>query len=174
LSQSRNYFNLSLKTHSLFGLIFYIGQLYNTQSNLYDRYLALTLNNGYLEFSFKLQSNKNATILKSQYRIDDGQWHRVEIKRIFRYSTLKIDNTNIMEKIARNIKKSSNLTFNSDGHLNVGGFRRLCVRYSKQYCQPFQGCIQNFRIDKRHLDLIEDEKSIHSENKRQTIRTCEI
>ncbi|CAF1038649.1 unnamed protein product [Didymodactylos carnosus] len=174
LSQSRNYFNLSLKTKLLFGLIFYIGQLNDTHPALYDRYLSLTVNNGYVEFSYKLQSNRNAIILKSKQRIDDGQWHRIEIRRIARYATLKIDNENLIQKIARNIKRSSNLTFDSDGYLYMGGYRRLCVHYPEHYCQPFQGCIQSFRIDKRHLNMIQDEKSIYTLNKRQTIRTCEI
>ncbi len=78
LNLNQNYFNLLIKTKYSFGLIFYIGE---TSLGFFSNYLSLTLIDGFLQFTVKIDVNSTAIILKSKIRIDDGRWHRIEIER---------------------------------------------------------------------------------------------
>jgi len=70
------------------GLIFYIGE---TSSSFFSSYLSLTLVDGFIQFTVKIDMNSTAVLLKSKIRIDDGRWHRIEIERysLFIYYTEK-------------------------------------------------------------------------------------
>jgi len=78
LNFHRNYFKLSFKTKNSFSLIFYIG---NTTTSVFSQYLSLTIVNGFIQFTAKIDRNSSEMSLISKVRVDDGQWHRVEIER---------------------------------------------------------------------------------------------
>lgn len=78
LNLHRNYFKLSFKTKNSFSLIFYIG---NTTTSVFSQYLSLTIVNGFIQFTAKIDRNSSEMSLISKVRVDDGQWHRVEIER---------------------------------------------------------------------------------------------
>jgi len=79
LNLNRNYFKLLFKTKSSYGLIFYIG---DTTKNVFSQYLSLTIINGFIQFTAKIDQNSNENFLISKIRVDDGQWHRIEIERL--------------------------------------------------------------------------------------------
>jgi hypothetical protein len=60
-------------------LIFYIG---DTTKNVFSQYLSLTIINGFIQFTAKIDQNSNENFLISKIRVDDGQWHRIEIERL--------------------------------------------------------------------------------------------
>lgn len=74
---NRNYFKLLLRTKTSSGLIFYIGDTIN----IFSQYLSLTLTNGFIQFTAKIDSNATEVSLISKIRVDDGQWHRIELER---------------------------------------------------------------------------------------------
>ncbi|CAF3260918.1 unnamed protein product [Rotaria sp. Silwood2] len=74
----RNYFDFLLKTKHSWGLIFYIGE---TSLSFFSNYLSLIIVNGFLQLAIKIDKNSSVALLKSQIRIDDGQWHHIEIER---------------------------------------------------------------------------------------------
>ncbi len=92
LNLNRNYFKLSFKTTNSYGLIFYIG---DTTSNVFSQYLSLTIINGFVQFTVKIDQNSSEVFLISKIRVDDGQWHRIEIERfgffILNFELIKID-----------------------------------------------------------------------------------
>ena len=75
---NRNYFKLLLRTKTSSGLIFYIGDTVN----LFSQYLSLTLVNGFIQFTAKIDPNATEMSLVSKLRVDDGQWHRIELERL--------------------------------------------------------------------------------------------
>lgn len=74
----RNYFDLLLKTKYSWGLVFYIGE---TSLSFFSTYLSLTIVNGFVQFAAKFDLNSTAVLTNSKIRIDDGQWHRIQIER---------------------------------------------------------------------------------------------
>ena len=78
LNLNRNYFDLLIKTKYSLGLIFYIGE---TSLSFFSSYLSLILVDGFVQFTAKIHVNSTAVFFKSKIRIDDGQWHRIEIER---------------------------------------------------------------------------------------------
>ncbi len=60
-------------------MIFYIG---DTTKNVFSQYLSLTIINGFIQFTAKIDQNSNENFLISKIRVDDGQWHRIEIERL--------------------------------------------------------------------------------------------
>jgi len=80
LNLNRNYFKLLFKTKLSYGLIFYIGG--DAIKNVFSQYLSLTIINGYIQFTVKIDQNLTENFLISKIRIDDGQWHRIEIERL--------------------------------------------------------------------------------------------
>ena len=79
LNFHRNYFKFSFKTSHAHGLIFYIGE---TTTDVFSQYLSLTLRNGLIQFTAKLAKNVSEISIISKRRVDDGQWHRIELERL--------------------------------------------------------------------------------------------
>lgn len=78
LNFHRNYFKLQFRTTNSYGLIFYLG---NTTLSAFSQYMSLTIVNGFLQFTAKLDRDSNEVFLLTKIRVDDGQWHRIEIER---------------------------------------------------------------------------------------------
>jgi hypothetical protein len=53
----------------------------NNTSSVFSQYLSLTIVNGFVQFTAKLDPNASEVFLISKIRVDDGQWHRIEIER---------------------------------------------------------------------------------------------
>jgi hypothetical protein len=79
LNFNRNYLKFSFKTRDSYGLIFYIG---DTTNHVFSQYLSLTIRNGFVQFTAKIHKNSSEIFLISKVRVDDGQWHRIEIERL--------------------------------------------------------------------------------------------
>ena len=44
----------------------------------------------------------------------------------------------------------------TDGYLRLGGYRKLPFGFSQNFYVGFQGCIQEFKIDERVIDLVKN------------------
>jgi hypothetical protein len=173
LNFHRNYFKLLFKTKNSYGLIFYIGE---TATNVFSQYLSLTIVNGFVQFTAKIDKNLSEIVLISKIRIDDGQWHRIEIERFdfhfiqtnkkdiflcsFRYRrriTMKLDDN----YPRRAISSSRTTEFRPyPTNIYIGGYHRLCG-HDEQHCRTYRGCLKNFYIDKYFIDLFNDEVNQH-------------
>lgn len=164
---NRNYFKLLLRTKTSSGLIFYIGDTVN----IFSQYLSLTLVNGFIQFTAKIDSNATEVSLVSKLRVDDGQWHRIELERsvysieehfliefvLIRFRrriTMKLDENYPRRALLTTTKQTEFRPLSSSMH--VGGFHRLCGQ-DEQHCRTFRGCLKNFLIDKTYLDFFHDE-----------------
>lgn len=81
---NRNYFKLNFRTKNSHGLIFYIGDT----MRIFSQYLSLTIVNGFIQFTVKIDRNESEVSLVSKTRVDDGQWHRVEVERFVNRKSL--------------------------------------------------------------------------------------
>ncbi|CAF0752008.1 unnamed protein product [Adineta ricciae] len=150
LNFHRNYFKLQFRTTNSYGLIFYLG---NTTLSAFSQYMSLTIVNGFLQFTAKLDRDSNEVFLLTKIRVDDGQWHRIEIERYRRRITMKLD-----DNYPRRVISSSRITeFRPyPTYIHIGGYQHLCA-YNEQHCHAYRGCIKNIFLDKYFLDLLNDE-----------------
>ena len=179
INLNRNYFKFSFKTTNSYGLIFYIG---DTTDHVFSQYLSVTIRNGFVQFTAKIDKNSRESFLISKIRVDDGQWHRIEIERLiihvcfsssqyefdFRFRrriSMKLDDNHPR----RAISPSRITEFRPyPSSIHIGGYHHLCG-YDEEHCQTYRGCLKNFFLEKYFLDLFNDEINHYS-----PLKQCQI
>uniref|UniRef100_A0A1I8QC63 Pikachurin n=1 Tax=Stomoxys calcitrans TaxID=35570 RepID=A0A1I8QC63_STOCA len=134
-----------LKPEQADGLILYSGPKHHGD------FIALSLNNGYVEFIFNL--GNGPAVVRSEYPLSIGQWHSIRISRTARLAVLKIDQ---MPEV---------MTISSNGfwHLSlpenffVGGVNHIDKLPMDLKSKPFfMGCIQRIEINGHPLSIISE------------------
>ncbi|KAL0967338.1 hypothetical protein UPYG_G00251000 [Umbra pygmaea] len=137
----RSHFSLSLKTQSLFGLIFYASD----ESD--DNYMALFLAQGKLVYTFHISQQR--VKVKSQEKYNDGAWHDVILIRDGNLGRLIIDGLTVLEERAQ----GSNITWQYRSPLYVGGVPpgRAQRNIQRNSAYSFNGCVKNFQLNGQWL-----------------------
>ncbi|XP_037037177.1 basement membrane-specific heparan sulfate proteoglycan core protein isoform X11 [Bradysia coprophila] len=117
------------------GLLFWYGQNKQESYNGQD-FVALAVVDGYLEYSFRLNSEE-AMIKNIQTRVDEGGRHIAIIKRTGNQASLELDGLTSYGESRPTDKLESNLP----GHLFLGGAPDLNNFTGNRYTQGFHGCI---------------------------------
>jgi hypothetical protein len=174
---NRNYFKLFLRTKTSYGLVFYIGDT----SDVFTQYLSLTIVNGFIQFTAKIDRNASSILLVSKVRVDDGQWHRIELERFVSIRSIMLNivlSSRFRRRITmklddhyprRAISTSQQTEFrpSSSSSMFIGGYHRLCD-HDEQHCRTYRGCLKNFLLDKSQLDFVRDE--IHQN---RAVQSCQ-
>ncbi|GMR36102.1 hypothetical protein PMAYCL1PPCAC_06297, partial [Pristionchus mayeri] len=140
-SSSRYSFSFSLKTFSTDGHLWWEAGS--------DDYFLLFLRDGQLHVVKNLGNDASLKPVNVRgVRVNDGNWHRVEVQRDFRNTTITVDGRNPLWIVAS--PGSSEL--NTDGLIYLGG--RYSAAYSKfKLPGTFVGCIKEVTINDRNLDV---------------------
>ncbi|XP_031342212.1 basement membrane-specific heparan sulfate proteoglycan core protein isoform X8 [Photinus pyralis] len=137
-----------LSTNASNGLIFWHGQR-PTEDGRGKDYISLAVVGGYLEYSFELGSGP-AIIYNNEVRINDGERHRVILKRRGRWGSIEVDNDHIVEGNADGYIYE----MNCNGNIYLGGTPNNTFMTGGRYSQGFSGCIYGFEVqDSRMLDI---------------------
>lgn len=91
------------------GLLIWYGQNDGQAFDVED-YMALAVVDGHLEFSLRLDDQE--ITIKSEKRVDDGEMHRVAIKRDGKEATLQVGLNSISSKTIASLRNFSYLTGN--------------------------------------------------------------
>ncbi|CAF0717274.1 unnamed protein product [Brachionus calyciflorus] len=148
--QNVNKFELSFKTKNNNGLLLFTGNG-NSISFLY-----IAIQNGKLVFSFSLPKHKQSFSLSSKTKLNDNNWHLVLIERNRRKAILNIDNNVKLNATFDEINYVGYGNLATDGYVRLGGYRKLPIGMPQNLNIGFQGCIKNFKMDDRPIDLIEN------------------
>ncbi|XP_075165344.1 LOW QUALITY PROTEIN: EGF like, fibronectin type III and laminin G domains protein pikachurin [Haematobia irritans] len=134
-----------LKPEQADGLILYSGPKHHGD------FIALYLNNGYVEFTFNL--GNGPAVVRSEYPLSIGQWHTVRISRTARLAVLKIDQMPEVMTISSNGFWHLSLPEN----LFVGGVNHIDKLPMDLKSKPFfMGCIQRIEINGHPLSIISE------------------
>ncbi|KAJ8385950.1 hypothetical protein AAFF_G00179120, partial [Aldrovandia affinis] len=140
----RSHFSLSLKTHSSFGLIFYVSD------QAEDNYMALFLAHGKLVYTFSMGSHK--VKIKSEEKYNDGEWHNVIFTRDGNVGRLIIDGLKVLEDRAH----GANTSWHVSSPLYVGGVppgkAQRNIQRSSVY--SFTGCVSNAQLNGHWLSSV--------------------
>lgn len=137
----RSHFSLSLKTHSSFGLIFYVSDEQE------DNFMALFLAHGKLVYTFNVADQR--VKIKSEERYNDGGWHNVVFIRHGSMGRLIIDGLTVLEDRAR----GSNVSWHVSSPIYVGGVPpgRAQTNIQRNSVYSFTGCLKDLQLDGQWL-----------------------
>ncbi|XP_036405732.1 laminin subunit alpha-4 [Megalops cyprinoides] len=140
----RSHFSLSLKTHSSFGLIFYVSD--ETE----DNYMALFLAHGKLVYTFNIGSHKIR--IKSQEKYNDGAWHNVIFTRDGNVGRLIIDGLKVLEDRS----PGGNSSWHVSSPLYLGGVPpgRAQRNIQRNSVYSFTGCVKNAQLNGQRLSSV--------------------
>uniref|UniRef100_A0A669EKU7 Laminin, alpha 4 n=1 Tax=Oreochromis niloticus TaxID=8128 RepID=A0A669EKU7_ORENI len=145
LSQ-RSHFSLSMKTHSSFGLIFYVSDAQE------DNFMALFLAHGKLLYTFNVGDQR--VKIKSEDKYNDGSWHSVIFIRDGNVGRLIVDGLTMLEDSIQ----GNNVSWHISGPLYVGGVPpgRAQKNIQRNSAYSFTGCIKNLQLDGKQLSSVAD------------------
>lgn len=137
----RFHFSLSLKTHSSFGLIFYVSDVHE------DNFMTLFLAHGKLVYTFNVDGQR--VRIKSEEKYNDGAWHNVILIRDGNMGRLIIDGLTVLEDRAL----KSNTSWRVSSHLYVGGVPPGTAQKNIQRNSEhsFTGCLKNLQLNGQWL-----------------------
>ncbi|KAK2184807.1 hypothetical protein NP493_252g05062 [Ridgeia piscesae] len=147
--QKSNKFELKLRTESTDGLLL----LQHKSNNLLGDYLAVALNDGYVEVTYNLgkESPNKLLIIRSQSKVNDGKWHTLLFNRDKRKGSLSIDGGVPVSKVAN----QGATQLDTDGYLWLGGSRSPLYGLPDSYYQGFEGCVASLVVDNIQAHLVE-------------------
>uniref|UniRef100_A0AAQ6A5Q9 Laminin, alpha 4 n=1 Tax=Amphiprion ocellaris TaxID=80972 RepID=A0AAQ6A5Q9_AMPOC len=136
LSQ-RSHFSLSLKTHSSFGLIFYVSDVQE------DDFMALFLAHGKLVYTFNVAHQR--VKIRSEEKYNDGAWHNVIFIRDGSVGRLIIDGLTVLEDRVQ----GNNVSWHVSSPIYVGGVPpgRAQKNIQRNSAYSFTGCLKNLLLD---------------------------
>ncbi|KAM9355320.1 laminin subunit alpha-4 [Pholidichthys leucotaenia] len=140
----RSHFSLSLKTHSSFGLIFYVSD------DQEDNFMALFLANGKLVYTFNVAEQK--VKIRTEERYNDGTWHNVIFIRDGSMGRLIIDELTVLVSRAQ----GSNIPWHINSPLYIGGVPpgRAQRNIQRNSAYSFTGCLKDLQLDGKELSSV--------------------
>lgn len=137
----RSHFSLSLKTHSSFGLIFYVSDVQE------DDFMALFLAHGKLVYTFNVAHQR--VKIRSEEKYNDGSWHNVIFIRDGSMGRLIIDGLTLLEDRVQ----GSNVSWHVSSPIYVGGVPpgRAQKNIQRNSAYSFTGCLKNLQLDGKYL-----------------------
>ncbi|XP_034756843.1 laminin subunit alpha-4 [Etheostoma cragini] len=140
----RSHFSFSLKTHSSFGLIFYVSDAQE------DNFMALFLAHGKLVYTFNVADQR--VKIKSEEKYSDGAWHNVIFIRDGSMGRLIIDGLTVLEDKAH----GSNVSWHVSSPLYVGGVpaERAQKNIQRNSAYSFTGCLKNLQLEGQWLSSV--------------------
>ncbi|XP_016985384.1 pikachurin [Drosophila rhopaloa] len=134
---------VTLKPEQADGLILYSGPEHRGD------FIALYLNDGFVEFAFDLGSGP--ALVRSEHSLSLGQWHTIKISRTARLAVLKVDQHQEVMTISSNGFWHLSL----DQNLFVGGVNHVDrLPLDLKYKPFFVGCIQRIDINGHSLGIV--------------------
>ncbi|XP_017120395.1 pikachurin [Drosophila elegans] len=134
---------VTLKPEQADGLVLYSGPEHRGD------FIALYLNDGFVEFAFDLGSGP--ALVRSEHSVSLGQWHTIKISRTARLAVLKVDQHQEVMTISSNGFWHLSL----DQNLFVGGVNHMDrLPLDLKYKPFFVGCIQRIDINGHSLGIV--------------------
>ncbi|KAL6096213.1 lama4 [Pungitius sinensis] len=142
----RSHFSLSMKTHSSFGLIFYVSDVEE------DNFMALFLAHGKLVYTFNVADQR--VKIRSEEKYNDGAWHNVVFIRDGSIGRLIIDGLTLPQVRVQ----EGNISWNVSSPFYVGGVppEKAQKNIQRNSAYSFTGCLKNIQLDGQWLSSVSE------------------
>ena len=153
-TQDKEIVKFSIRTTEPNGLVFWKGQATPAGQNTQSKdYVSVGLKDGFVVYSYDLGSGP--AVLRSLQKVDDGYGHTIEVTRLGRQGTLKIDNKD--ETVVEGTSQGILQMLNAGSNLYIGGVSAIESMTGNRYKENFNGCIYDiYFMDKGPLRAPED------------------
>ena len=152
LNFRRGVFTIRLKTNASFGLIFFTSEREDGSGD----FMALTLNDGFVEFSFDTGGGK--VTITSDVRINNGSYHTVLFSRRNRVGSIRVDNGDVTLNTAPCCGNSVNL--NRPAIIYLGGVPDFVTEIDGDIASnSLVGTILEVEVERRDVDFVIDVES---------------
>uniref|UniRef100_A0A6P7FT13 Agrin-like n=1 Tax=Diabrotica virgifera virgifera TaxID=50390 RepID=A0A6P7FT13_DIAVI len=141
-----NRYELKIRTFRSEGLILWRSKNRNQLQN----YLSIAIVDGYPELSFNLGHNEPFWAIRSRTKVDDGEWHLIQVRRRKRMGFISVDGHNTNKGVA----KTGAIALRTNSKLWIGGTSTLPLGLPSSYYKGFEGCIQKILIHGKPIDLL--------------------
>nr|CAH7721597.1 unnamed protein product [Callosobruchus chinensis] len=141
-----NRYELKIRTFVPDGLLLWRSK----NRNMAEDYLSVAIVDGYPEFSFNLGLRNTFWAIRSKIRVDDGEWHTIQVRRRKRVGFISVDGHPSIKGIARN----GAISLRTNSKLWIGGTTVLPPNLPSAYYKGFDGCIKQILVNAKSLDLL--------------------
>ncbi|CAH1955675.1 unnamed protein product [Acanthoscelides obtectus] len=150
-----NRYELRIRTFITDGLLLWRSK----NRNIAEDYLSVAIVDGYPEFSFNLGLRNTFWAIRSKIRVDDGEWHTIQVRRRKRVGFISVDGHPSIKGIAR----TGAISLRTNSKLWIGGTSVLPPGLPSAYYKGFDGCIKQILVNAKPLDLLanNDLSNIH-------------
>ncbi|XP_024936745.1 basement membrane-specific heparan sulfate proteoglycan core protein [Cephus cinctus] len=153
--EEREVFGFEISTNKSNGLIMWHGQTPDDFNP--DDYIALAVVNGYVEYQYNLGSGP-AVIRVAAQRVDDGQRHRIILKRQGSDGSIELNGEHTESGVSDGLQQ----VLNTRGSVYLGGVPDYAMTYGR-YQEGFSGCIYTLEVqDSGAIDI--GDKAIRGKN----------
>ncbi|XP_074597901.1 agrin-like isoform X2 [Brevipalpus obovatus] len=143
IKKSSTTLEITLRTTSSQGLIVWRGR---DQSPI-DGHISLSIVDGFVELFFLPSRRRKPYKLTSHNKINDGDWHHLQVEWSKKHLKMKLDNRPSSNSFMSGLNK-----VHREGIFWIGGYRDPPKNSPKHYHVPFVGCINSLRIDDEPID----------------------
>ncbi|XP_076086554.1 basement membrane-specific heparan sulfate proteoglycan core protein-like isoform X4 [Mytilus galloprovincialis] len=153
-TENKQIVKVTIRTTEPNGLIFYQGQASPAGGISRSKdYVSVGLKDGFIEYSYDLGSGP--AVIRSLQKVNDGYGHTIEVTRLGRQGTLKIDDK--QETVVEGTSQGILQMLNAGSNLYIGGVPSVETMTSNRYKETFSGCIYDiYFMDKGPLRAPED------------------
>ncbi|XP_018333493.1 agrin isoform X1 [Agrilus planipennis] len=141
-----NKYIFKLRTFASDGLLLWRSKTRSIQED----YFSVAIVNGYPELSYNLGKQKAFWAIRTKRRIDDGEWHTLEVRRRKKMGFISVDH----ETPAKGVSNNGALTLSTNSKLWIGGMPSLPPGLPSAYYKGFEGCVKHVSISSRPLNLL--------------------
>ncbi|XP_067214248.1 basement membrane-specific heparan sulfate proteoglycan core protein isoform X9 [Linepithema humile] len=144
--EEREFLGLEISTNKSNGLIMWHGQTPNDLT--LDDYIAVAVVDGYVEYQYNLGSGP-AVIRVTAQRVDDGQRHRIILKRQGSDGSIELNGEHTESGVSDGLQQ----ILNARGSVYLGGLPDYAMTYGR-YHDGFSGCIYTLEVqDSGAIDI---------------------
>ncbi|XP_044765426.1 agrin-like isoform X2 [Coccinella septempunctata] len=141
-----NRYEIKLRTYASDGLILWRCKNKKIKQN----YFSVSLIDGFIELSYNLGTETKFFSIRSAEKINDGEWHTIQIHRRKRMGIITIDDHSPVKGTAPH----GGLILHTNAKLWIGGASTLPIDLPSSYHKGFVGCIQYILINGKSLDML--------------------
>ncbi|KAL3289355.1 hypothetical protein HHI36_022791 [Cryptolaemus montrouzieri] len=141
-----NKYEIKFKTYASDGLLLWRCKNKNMKQN----YFAISLVDGFVELSYNLGTVTEAFSIRSNVKVNDGEWHTIQVQRRKRIGFISVDNYPTI----KGTSPHGAAVLHTNAKLWIGGVSTLPMDLPSSYYKGFVGCIQYILINGKLLDML--------------------
>lgn len=116
---------MKIRTFESDGLMLWRSQT----KSIKEDYFSIAIVDGYPELSYNLGKQKDFWAIRSKIRVDDGEWHTIQVRRRKRMGFISVDG----ETPSKGISNGGAISLSTNSKLWIGMNFLMCFIYKSKF-----------------------------------------